>query len=52
MDRSVPSEAILQEMRRAGAADLPSGRHAQATIKQHEKRWQDLPWQSLRDSVE
>jgi len=52
MDRGIPSEAILQEMRdperqtfyRVGT---PKGR-----IHRDEKKWLDLPWQRVRDSVE
>jgi len=52
MDRGVPSEAILQEMRAPERQTFylvgtPKGR-----INQHEKKWLDLPWQKVRDSVE
>ena len=52
MDRGIPSEAILQEMREPERQTFylvgtPKGR-----IKQHEKKWLDLPWQKVRDSVE
>jgi transposase len=52
MDRGIPSEAVLQEMREPGRQTFylvgtPKGR-----IKQHEKKWLDLPWQKVRDSVE
>ena len=52
MDRGIPSEAILQEMRAAEQQTFylvgtPKGR-----IHQHEKKWLDLPWQKVRDSVE
>ena len=52
MDRGIPSEAILQEMRQPERQTFylvgtPKGR-----INQHEKKWLDLPWQKVRDSVE
>jgi transposase len=53
MDRGIPSEAILKEMREAEGQQTfylvgtPKGR-----ISQHEKKWLDLPWQKVRDSVE
>ena len=52
MDRGIPSEAILQEMREPERQTFylvgtPKGR-----INQHEKKWLDLPWQKVRDSVE
>jgi transposase len=52
MDRGIPSEAILKEMREPERetfylAGTPKGR-----IGQHEKKWLDLPWQKVRDSVE
>lgn len=52
MDRGIPSEAVLQEMRDPQRQTFylvgtPKGR-----IAQHEKKWLDLPWQKVRDSVE
>jgi len=52
MDRGIPSEAHLQEMREPERQTFylvgtPKGR-----INQHEKKWLDLPWQKVRDSVE
>ena len=52
MDRGIPSEAILAEMREPERQTFylvgtPKGR-----ISQHEKKWLDLPWQKVRDSVE
>ena len=52
MDRGIPTEAILAEMRDPARADLLSGGNAKGKIKQHEKKWLDLPWQKVRDSVE
>ena len=52
MDRGIPSEAILKEMRDPERQTFylvgtPKGR-----INQHEKKWLELPWQKVRDSVE
>ena len=52
MDRGIPGEAILQEMREPERQTFylvgtPKGR-----INQHEQKWLDLPWQKVRDSVE
>jgi transposase len=52
MDRGIPSEAILKEMRAPERQTFylvgtPKGR-----INQHEKKWLDLPWRKVRDSVE
>src|SRR5215472_17058349 len=52
MDRGIPSEAILKEMREPARETFylvgtPKGR-----ISQHEEKWLDLPWQKVRDSVE
>ena len=52
MDRGIPTEAILAEMRDPERqmfylVGTPKGR-----INQHEKKWLDLPWQKVRDSVE
>jgi transposase len=51
MDRGIPTEAILAEMREPGRETFylvgtPKGR-----INKHEKKWLDLPWQQVRDSV-
>ncbi len=52
MDRGIPSEATLAAMREPGRqvyylVGTPKGK-----IKQHEKKWLELPWQKVRDSVE
>jgi transposase len=52
MDRGIPSEAILAEMREPERQTFylvgtPKGR-----INQHEKKWLNLPWHKVRDSVE
>lgn len=52
MDRGIPTEAVLAEMRdpqrqTCYLVGTPKGR-----IQQHERQWLDLPWQKVRDSVE
>jgi len=50
MDRGIPTEATLAHMRERGVSYLvgtPKGR-----INKHEKKWLDLPWQQVRDSVQ
>jgi transposase len=52
MDRGIPTEATLKLMREPGRemfylVGTPKGR-----INKHEKKWLDLPWQQVRDSVE
>jgi len=52
MDRGIPTEATLKMMREPERqtcylVGTPKGR-----MKQHEKKWLDLPWQKVRDSVE
>ena len=52
MDRGIPSEAILQEMREPERQTFYLVGTPKARINQHEKKWLDLPWQKVRDSVE
>jgi transposase len=52
MDRGIPTEAVLAEMRDAEQemfylVGTPKGR-----VTKYEKQWLDLPWQKVRDSVE
>jgi hypothetical protein len=49
MDRGIPSEALLAEMRARQAFYLvgtPRGK-----VAQHAKKWLDQPWHQVRDSV-
>lgn len=52
MDRGVPSEAILKDMRSPEAQTFYLVGTPKSKINQHEKKWLDLPWQKVRDSVE
>ena len=51
MDRGIPTEDVLGEMRAAGdvfyLVGTPRGK-----IQQYEKKWLALPWRKVRDSVE
>ena len=52
MDRGIPTEATLSYMREPGRdmyylVGTPKGR-----INRHEKKWLELPWQKVRDSVQ
>jgi transposase len=52
MDRGIPSEAILREMREPERQTFYLVGTPRGRIKQHEKKWLELPWQKVRDSVE
>src|SRR5437588_2860996 len=52
MDRGVPSEAILKDMRSPEGQTFYLVGTPKSKINQHEKKWLDLPWQKARDSVE
>jgi transposase len=52
MDRGIPSEAILKEMRAPERQTFYLVGTPRGRIHQHEKKWLDLPWQKVRDSVE
>jgi transposase len=52
MDRGIPTEAILAEMRDPNRPVSYLVGTPKSKIGQHEKQWLDLPWQKVRDSVE
>jgi hypothetical protein len=52
MDRGVPTEEILQEMRDPEREIFYLVGTPKGKIQQYEKKWLDLPWQKVRDSVE
>src|SRR5437867_7128682 len=52
MDRGIPSEAILKDMREPERQTFYLVGTPKSKINQHEKKWLDLPWQKVRDSVE
>jgi hypothetical protein len=52
MDRGIPTEEILAEMRSAQQPTLYLVGTPKSKISEHEKQWLKLPWQKVRDSVE
>ena len=52
MDRGIPTEAILAEMRDPSREISYLVGTPKSKIRQHEKKWLDLPWQKVRDSVD
>ena len=52
MDRGIPSEAILKEMRQPERETFYLVGTPKGKINQHQKKWLDLPWQKVRDSVQ
>ena len=52
MDRGIPSEAILKDMRTSEGQTFYLVGTPKGKINQHEKKWLDLPWQKVRDSVD
>jgi transposase len=52
MDRGIPSEAILAEMRNPARLMSYLVGTGKSKIKQYEKKWLDLPWHKVRDTVE
>ena len=52
MDRGIPTEAVLAEMRSSERQIFYLVGTPRSKIRQHEKKWLDLPWQKVRESVE
>src|SRR5207237_1671951 len=52
MDRGVPTEEILEEMRDPARRTFYLVGTPKGKIQQYEKQWLDLPWQKVRESVE
>jgi len=52
MDRGIPTNAVLAEMRDPARQVSYLVGTPKSKIKQHERQWLDLPWQKVRDSVE
>ena len=51
MDRGIPTEALLEEMRTCRQEAFYLVGTSRAKVKQYEKKWLDLPWQKVRESV-
>jgi transposase len=52
MDRGIPTEEVLEEMRTGGREVFYLVGTPRGKIQQYEKRWLELPWQKVRGSVE
>jgi transposase len=52
MDRGIPTEAVLEEMRQPGREMFYLVGTPRSKIQQYEKKWLELPWKTVRDSVE
>src|SRR6266540_5107953 len=52
MDRGIPTEALLREIRTSRQETFYLVGTSRAKVRQYEKRWLELPWQKVRDSVE
>ncbi len=53
MDRGIPTEEVLAEMRAGRSAGLLSGRHAQGAARANwRRRCSTLPWQAVREGVD
>ena len=52
MDRGIPTEAVLEEMRAAEREMFYLVGTPRSRVNKYEKQWLDLPWRKVRDSVE
>ena len=52
MDRGIPTEAVLQEMRAAERQMFYLVGTPKTRVSKYEKQWLELPWRKVRDSVE
>lgn len=52
MDRGIPTEDVLAEMRNPERAVCYLVGTPRGKIQQYEKKWLELPWQKVRESVE
>lgn len=52
MDRGIPTEEVLAEMRDPERAVCYLVGTPRGKIQQYEKKWLELPWQKVRESVE
>lgn len=52
MDRGIPTEAVLEEMRTKREQAYYLVGTARAKVNQYKKQWIDLPWQKVRESVQ
>jgi transposase len=52
MDRGIPTEATLKEMRQPESQTFYLVGTPKSKIGEHEKKWLELPWHKVRDSVD
>jgi transposase len=52
MDRGIPTEKVLEEMRTPDREIFYLVGTPRSKVRQYEKKWLDLPWQKVRESVE
>jgi transposase len=52
MDRGIPTEAVLEEMRTSNHEIFYLVGTPRSKVRQYEKKWLDLPWRKVRESVE
>src|SRR5712692_2688668 len=52
MDRGIPTEKLLTEIRAARPNTFYLVGTPRARVKKYEKQWLDLPWRKVRDAVE
>jgi hypothetical protein len=52
MDRGIPTEEVLEEMRTSDRGIFYLVGTPRSKVRQYEKKWLDLPWQKVRESVE
>jgi hypothetical protein len=52
MDRGIPTEDVLTEMRDPEREVFYLAGTPRGKIQQFEKQWLELPWQKVRESVE
>jgi transposase len=51
MDRGIPTEEVLEEMRIADREIFYLVGTPRSKVRQYQKKWLDLPWQKVRESV-
>jgi len=52
MDRGIPTEAVLAELRASPREVFYLVGTRRSKIRQYERKWLDLPWQKVREAVE
>jgi len=52
MDRGIPTEEVLEEMRDPQREMFYLVGTPRARVRKYEKQWLELPWQKVRDSVQ